>query len=108
MVDQQYKRLNFYKASPFPLLSSHIFRDYIETFFFLFFFLFIQAELNALRHLILDVSCLDQDLDMRLVVDSKSRLTNLSVSWLCLFQENEMRNLKQVYCYKITCENMVL
>ncbi|KAL1212510.1 hypothetical protein V5N11_036085 [Cardamine amara subsp. amara] len=46
------------------------------------------AELNALRHLILDVSCLDQDLDMRLVVDSKSTLTNLS--------EKEIKNLKEL------------
>jgi hypothetical protein len=49
---------------------------------------FIQAELNALRHLNLDVSCLDQDLDMRLMVDSKRTLTNLS--------ENEITNLKEL------------
>ncbi|KAG7560819.1 hypothetical protein ISN45_Aa05g023070 [Arabidopsis thaliana x Arabidopsis arenosa] len=59
MVDQQHKRLNFYKA-----------------------------ELSALRHLNLDVSCLDQDLDMRLMVDSKRTLTNLS--------ENEIKNLKEL------------
>ncbi|XP_024013541.1 uncharacterized protein LOC18021178 [Eutrema salsugineum] len=47
-----------------------------------------MAELNALRHLILDVSCLDQDLDMRLSVDSKRTLTNLS--------ENEIKNLKEL------------
>ncbi|KAL0714383.1 hypothetical protein Bca4012_021362 [Brassica carinata] len=46
------------------------------------------AELNALRHLILDVSCLDQDLDMRLSVDSKRTLTNLS--------ENETKNLREL------------
>ncbi|XP_010427123.1 PREDICTED: uncharacterized protein LOC104712030 [Camelina sativa] len=59
MVDQKHKRLNFYKA-----------------------------ELNALRHLNLDVSCLDQDLDMRLLVDSKETLTNLS--------ENEIKSLKEL------------
>ncbi|CAD5325786.1 unnamed protein product [Arabidopsis thaliana] len=47
-----------------------------------------DAELNALRHLNLDVSCLDQDLDMRLMVDSKRTLTNLS--------ENEITNLKEL------------
>ncbi|KAF3574866.1 hypothetical protein F2Q69_00061823 [Brassica cretica] len=47
-----------------------------------------MAELNALRHLIIDVSCLDQDLDMRLSVDSKRTLTNLS--------ENEIKNLKEL------------
>ncbi|XP_010427106.1 PREDICTED: uncharacterized protein LOC104712010 [Camelina sativa] len=59
MVDQQNKGLSFYKA-----------------------------ELNALRHLNLDVSCLDQDLDMRLLVDSKRTLTNLS--------ETEIKNLKDL------------
>ncbi|KAJ4895800.1 Uncharacterized protein Rs2_22594 [Raphanus sativus] len=48
----------------------------------------VKAELNALRHLTLDVSCLDQDLDMRLSVDSKRTLTNLS--------ENEIKNLKEL------------
>ncbi|CAA7046172.1 unnamed protein product [Microthlaspi erraticum] len=49
----------------------------------------VKAELNALRHLILDVSCLDQDLDLRLGVDSKNTITkNLS--------ENEMNNLKEL------------
>ncbi|CDY71064.1 BnaAnng35970D [Brassica napus] len=47
-----------------------------------------MAELNALRHLIIDVSCLDQDLDMRLSVDSKRTLTNLS--------ENEIKSLKEL------------
>ncbi|KAJ0247019.1 DNA-directed RNA polymerase subunit alpha [Hirschfeldia incana] len=47
-----------------------------------------MAEVNALRHLFLDVSCLDQDLDMRLSVDSKRTLTNLS--------ENEIKNLKEL------------
>ncbi|WZZ81699.1 hypothetical protein YC2023_102271 [Brassica napus] len=47
-----------------------------------------RAELNALRHLNIDVSCLDQDLDMRLSVDSKRTLTNLS--------ENEIKSLKEL------------
>ncbi|CAL9246417.1 unnamed protein product [Arabidopsis halleri] len=47
-----------------------------------------MAELSALKHLNLDVSCLDQDLDMRLMVDSKRTLTNLS--------ENEIKNLKEL------------
>ncbi|KAH0864986.1 hypothetical protein HID58_082197 [Brassica napus] len=34
-----------------------------------------MAELNALRHLIIDVSCLDQDLDMRL---SENEIKNLA------------------------------
>ncbi|XP_023637760.1 uncharacterized protein LOC17886738 [Capsella rubella] len=45
-----------------------------------------MAELSGLRHLVLDVSCLDQDLDMRLMVDSKNTLTSLS--------ENEVKSLK--------------
>ncbi|KAG2329026.1 hypothetical protein Bca52824_000206 [Brassica carinata] len=82
-VDQQRKRLNFYKASCFffPLL---VFKNDVRSFVVYF----LQAELNALRHLILDVSCLDQDLDMRLSVDSKRTLTNLS--------ENETKNLREL------------
>ncbi|XP_010431345.1 PREDICTED: uncharacterized protein LOC104715651 [Camelina sativa] len=47
-----------------------------------------KADLNVLRHLVLDVSCLDQELDMRLMVDSKRTLTNLS--------ETEIKNLKEL------------
>ncbi|CAH2064157.1 unnamed protein product [Thlaspi arvense] len=67
-----------------------------------------MAELNALRHLILDVSCLGQDLDMRLTVDSKRTLINLSVSLLCLFpmysiQDYEMKILFNKW-YRLTYE----
>ncbi|XP_010412766.1 PREDICTED: uncharacterized protein LOC104699120 [Camelina sativa] len=47
-----------------------------------------HKRLNMYKHLILDVSCLDQDLDLRLMVDSKRTLTNLS--------ENEIKNLKEL------------
>lgn len=47
-------RLKFYKPSTFTLLSFHIFKHgIIICVVFL-----LQAELNGLRHLILDVSCL--------------------------------------------------
>ncbi|EOA24246.1 hypothetical protein CARUB_v10017482mg [Capsella rubella] len=48
----------------------------------------VKTDLNVLRHLVLDISCLDQDLDMRLMVDSKRTLTNLS--------ENEIKSLKEL------------
>ncbi|CAN8254587.1 unnamed protein product [Cochlearia groenlandica] len=45
-------------------------------------------KVNALRHLTLDASCLDQDLDLRFMVDIKRVLTNLS--------ENEIKSLKEI------------
>lgn len=40
----------------------------------------LQLELNRLRHMIIDISCLDKDLDLRLMLCSKRSITILTVS----------------------------
>uniref|UniRef100_A0A1J3E341 DUF7903 domain-containing protein n=1 Tax=Noccaea caerulescens TaxID=107243 RepID=A0A1J3E341_NOCCA len=45
-----------------------------------------KAELNSVRHLVVDVSCIDKNLDMRLMLASKRNMTALT--------EKEMSNIK--------------
>lgn len=42
--------------------------------------LLVQAELNPLRHLVVDVSCIDKNLDMRFMLAGKRKMFTLTVS----------------------------
>lgn len=41
---------------------------------------FAQVDLNLVRHLVIDVSCIDKNLDMRLMLSAKRKITDLTVS----------------------------
>ncbi|RVW60573.1 hypothetical protein CK203_064969 [Vitis vinifera] len=63
-VTQDEKKLKLYKASFLILAHSVIYFDYIE--------------LNQVRHLVIDISCLDKNLDLRLMLSTKRILTSLT------------------------------
>jgi len=41
----------------------------------------LQVELNPVRHMVVDASCLDKSLDLRLMLYTKGILTALTVSF---------------------------
>lgn len=48
----------------------------------------MQVQLNQVRHLVEDISCLFKDLDLRLMLSTKRILKNLDVSWV-LFENSD-------------------
>ncbi|KFK22642.1 hypothetical protein AALP_AAs67030U000100, partial [Arabis alpina] len=44
------------------------------------------VELNLVRHLVIDMSCIDKNLDMRLILSAKRKMTSLS--------EEEISNIR--------------
>ncbi|CAN8317107.1 unnamed protein product [Cochlearia groenlandica] len=56
-----------------------------------------KAELSPLRHMVIDVSCIDKDLDMRLMLARKRKLTALT--------EEEMNNIQGLLDFVIIDRN---
>lgn len=69
-------RLSMYKASLKFLLCLCLLMSYMKACV-----LFLeQVEHNQIRHLVVDVSCIDKNLDMRLMLAAKRKITSLTVS----------------------------
>jgi hypothetical protein len=62
-----------------PIVYEVCFEAYVEV------SLFLQTELNQVRHMVVDVSCLDKNVDLRLMLSTKRVLTALTVSFLSIF-----------------------
>lgn len=67
-------------TAPFVQGKSQVLFVYVENIFLRTFLLLQQTELNPVRHLVVDVSCIDKNLDMRLMLAAKRKITYLSVS----------------------------